>query len=87
MAWPGMATDGNVAEMPGMKISLDAAMRARDVSRPTGPDETAAAELGSDSAREVASPPAELPGQNRRPRPRARPRPGHGSAGSSPDSS
>ncbi len=32
--------------MPGMKISLDAAMRARDVSQPTAADEAAAASLG-----------------------------------------
>jgi hypothetical protein len=68
-----------------MKISLDAAMRARDVSQPTAADEIAAAEPAGDSRGEVAS----SPGQSRRPRPRphGRPRPGHGSAGNSPDSS
>jgi hypothetical protein len=72
-----------VAEMPGMKISLDAAMRARDVSQPTAADERAAAELGSDGSA-VASPPGE-PAPSRRPR--RWPRPGQGSTGNSPDSS
>ena len=75
--------DGNVAEMPGMKISLDAAMRARDVSQPTAVDDIAATELGSDGPEEAAS----LQRPARPPRPRGRSRPGHGSAGSSPDSS
>jgi hypothetical protein len=70
-----------------MKISLDAAMRARDVSAPTAADETAAADLSIDSRPQVASPPADPPGQSRQPRARPRPRPGYGSAGSSPDAS
>ena len=85
MPWPGTPADGNVTEMPGMKISLDAAMRARDVSTSTAADETAAAQAGSASRTKAASPPSDLPGHSRWPRPR--PRPGHGSAGSSPDSS
>jgi hypothetical protein len=84
MTWPGSITNGNVAEMPGMKISLDAAMRARDVSQPTAVDESAAAELGNDGP-PAASPPGNVPGPTRQPR--RWPLPGQGSAGSSPDSS
>ncbi|HXW88025.1 MAG TPA: hypothetical protein VEJ42_07180 [Streptosporangiaceae bacterium] len=51
--------------MPGMKISLDAAMRARDVSQPTAGDEAAADKLAEPTAR--AQPagrgrPPEVPG-------------------------
>jgi hypothetical protein len=70
-----------------MKISLDAAMRARDVSQPTAVDEVAAAEQGSEDRREAPGSARDLPGQSHRPRPRSQPRPGHGSAGSSSDSS
>jgi hypothetical protein len=76
-----------VAEMPGMKISLDAAMRARDVSSPTMADEAAAAQLGCDGRGEEAGLPGDLPGQSRRLRPHGRHRPGYGSAGSSSESS
>lgn len=83
MPWPGSPIEGNVTEMPGMKISLDAAMRARDVSAPAAADETVAAQAGSASRSQAATPPSNLPGYSRRPRPR----PGHGSAGRFPDAS
>jgi hypothetical protein len=94
MPWPGSAMSGNVTEMPGMKISLNAAMRARDVSQPTAVDEMAAAQPGTDSRTQAGSLPSDRPEQSRRPeqnrrlpRARGRPRPRYGSAGSSPDSS
>jgi hypothetical protein len=45
--------------MPGMKISVDAAMRARDVSQPTAADEVAAASLTAPGDK------AQPPGQGR----------------------
>ncbi|MGH3302416.1 MAG: hypothetical protein ACRDOK_12175 [Streptosporangiaceae bacterium] len=72
--------------MPGMKISLDAAMRARDVSEPSAAHEEAAAGLAEAQDR------AQSPGRAPK-RPRSAPGDGasyprgEGSAGSSPDSS
>jgi hypothetical protein len=68
--------------MAGMKITVDAAMRARDVSRPTGLQEEAA-EAGPDPVRPAR------PARPARP-PRRGPRAGEpaadqGSGGSTPD--
>ncbi len=55
--------------MPGMKVTLSAAMRARDVSRPAPEHEQAAeraAESGGDRPREQARPGAERKGRSQR---------------------
>jgi hypothetical protein len=62
--------------MPGMKISLDAAMRARDVSRPTTADEADAERIPSELTTRPGQPAKSAEDRDARPdKPRGLPRP------------